>query len=154
MVCPGQAVLLATRSAWPSLSRTGRREVSLYGRPQPGDDLLPDQRDRRREPQDVPRQRQPQPQQLGRRERRPGRSLLGVGAHLTGYRVPDVALERGRLYEALRGGRFVLITPKTSASYEEQGTARKDRLTVEHWASDCPHVKTAAGGARHSPGAP
>ncbi|MEV2212654.1 FAD-dependent oxidoreductase [Streptomyces sp. NPDC050997] len=59
------------------------------------------------------------------------------GAHrLTGTRVPDVALESGRLYEALRGGRFVLITPKTSASYEEQGAARKDRLTVEHWASD------------------
>ena len=55
------------------------------------------------------------------------------GAHrLTGTRVPDVALEGGRLYEALRGGRFVLITPD---AYEGQGT-RKDRLAVEHWASD------------------
>jgi 2-polyprenyl-6-methoxyphenol hydroxylase-like FAD-dependent oxidoreductase len=59
------------------------------------------------------------------------------GAHrLTGTRVPDVALESGRLYEALRGGRFVLITPKTFESYEDQGAARKDRLAVEHWASD------------------
>ncbi|GAA3824196.1 FAD-dependent monooxygenase [Streptomyces coacervatus] len=55
------------------------------------------------------------------------------GTHrLTGTRVPDVALEGGRLYEALRGGRFVLITPQ---AYEDQGT-RKDRLTVERWAGD------------------
>ncbi|MDN3022852.1 FAD-dependent monooxygenase [Streptomyces sp. S.PB5] len=55
------------------------------------------------------------------------------GTHrLTGTRVPDAALESGRLYEALRGGRFVLITPE---AYEGQG-ARKDRLTVERWASD------------------
>ncbi|MGW3036022.1 FAD-dependent monooxygenase [Streptomyces sp. NPDC001178] len=55
------------------------------------------------------------------------------GAHrLTGTRVPDVALEGGRLYETLRGGRFVLITPE---SYEDQG-ARKDRLAVQRWASD------------------
>ncbi|WP_329339145.1 FAD-dependent monooxygenase [Streptomyces sp. NBC_00663] len=55
------------------------------------------------------------------------------GAHrLTGTRVPDVALTGGRLYEALRGGRFVLITPR---AYDDQG-ARKDRLTVERWASD------------------
>ncbi|WP_405872693.1 FAD-dependent monooxygenase [Streptomyces sp. NBC_00005] len=55
------------------------------------------------------------------------------GSHrLTGTRVPDVALQGGRLYEALRGGRFVLITPE---AHEEQG-ARKDRLAVERWASD------------------
>ena len=55
------------------------------------------------------------------------------GAHrLTGTRVPDLALEGGRLYESLRGGRFVLITPE---AYEGQGT-RKDRLAVEHWAGD------------------
>ncbi|MFD8303540.1 FAD-dependent monooxygenase [Streptomyces sp. NPDC059690] len=55
------------------------------------------------------------------------------GAHrLTGARVPDVALEGGRLHEALRGGRFVLITPEP---YAGRGT-RKDRLTVERWASD------------------
>jgi 2-polyprenyl-6-methoxyphenol hydroxylase-like FAD-dependent oxidoreductase len=59
------------------------------------------------------------------------------GAHrLTGTRVPDVALESGRLYEALRGGRFVLISPKTCDSYEGRGAARKDRLALEHWASD------------------
>jgi hypothetical protein len=58
------------------------------------------------------------------------------GAHrLTGTRVPDVALEGGRLHEALRGGRFVLITPRAFASYEDQGAARKDRLAVERWAS-------------------
>ncbi|MFE6200792.1 FAD-dependent monooxygenase [Streptomyces sp. NPDC057838] len=54
------------------------------------------------------------------------------GAHrLTGRRVPDVALEGGRLYEALRGGRFVLITP---GAYRDGGT-REDRLAVEHWRS-------------------
>ncbi|MFC3577606.1 FAD-dependent monooxygenase [Streptomyces yaanensis] len=53
------------------------------------------------------------------------------GAHaLVGKRIPDVTLTTGRLYEALRGGRFVLITPQP---YEADG--RKDRLTVEHWAS-------------------
>ncbi|MFV8183545.1 FAD-dependent monooxygenase [Streptomyces sp. AF1B] len=55
------------------------------------------------------------------------------GAHrLTGTRVADLPLEGGRLYEALRGGRFVLITPKA----HEDGGARKDRLAVEHWMSD------------------
>ncbi|WP_128802901.1 MULTISPECIES: FAD-dependent monooxygenase [unclassified Streptomyces] len=55
------------------------------------------------------------------------------GAHrLTGTRVADLPLEGGRLHEALRGGRFVLITPK---AYEDGG-ARKDRLAVEHWMSD------------------
>lgn len=55
------------------------------------------------------------------------------GAHrLTGSRVPDVALaDGGRLYEALRGGRFVLITPE---AYEERG-AREDRLALARWAS-------------------
>ncbi|MEU0743813.1 FAD-dependent monooxygenase [Streptomyces sp. NPDC006134] len=40
------------------------------------------------------------------------------GSHpLTGRRVPDVALAAGgRLHEALRGGRFVLITPKSHGS--------------------------------------
>ncbi|MGI5375450.1 FAD-dependent monooxygenase [Streptomyces sp. CA-251387] len=58
------------------------------------------------------------------------------GSHrLVGTRVPDVALESGRLYEALRGGRFVLITPEAPTAYDGQG-ARKDRLTVERWASD------------------
>ena len=55
------------------------------------------------------------------------------GAHrLVGTRAPDIFLANGgRLYEALRGGRFVLITPEP---YEGEG-ARKDRLAVERWAS-------------------
>ncbi|MEV7082724.1 FAD-dependent monooxygenase [Streptomyces sp. NPDC093516] len=54
------------------------------------------------------------------------------GAHrLTGRRVPDVALAGGRLYEALRGGRFVLIAPP---EYRDGG-GRADRLAVEHWRS-------------------
>ncbi|OIJ95897.1 FAD-dependent monooxygenase [Streptomyces monashensis] len=56
------------------------------------------------------------------------------GAHrLTGTRVPDVALAGGgRLYEALRGGRFVLIAPEPCAA----DPGRTGRLTVAHWASD------------------
>ncbi|WP_432191130.1 FAD-dependent monooxygenase [Streptomyces sp. bgisy027] len=54
------------------------------------------------------------------------------GAHrLVGTRIPDVALESGRLYEALRGGRFVLITPETRYEHDHQ-----DRLTVERWAGE------------------
>ncbi|WP_328747548.1 FAD-dependent monooxygenase [Streptomyces sp. NBC_00285] len=55
------------------------------------------------------------------------------GAHpLTGTRVPDMPLADGaRLYEALRGGRFVLITPE---GHDDQ-SSRKDRVTVERWAS-------------------
>ncbi|MGW5249789.1 FAD-dependent monooxygenase [Streptomyces sp. NPDC004129] len=55
------------------------------------------------------------------------------GAHrLTGTRVPDVPLAGGiRLYEALRGGRFVLITPQRYAA----GPHRAGRLAVAHWAS-------------------
>ncbi|MEU1179237.1 FAD-dependent monooxygenase [Streptomyces sp. NPDC005820] len=57
------------------------------------------------------------------------------GAHrLTGTRVPDLALAGGgRLYEALRGGRFVLVTPADDA---DPTPARKDRLTVGHWAGE------------------
>ncbi|WP_328771561.1 aromatic-ring hydroxylase C-terminal domain-containing protein [Streptomyces sp. NBC_00286] len=60
------------------------------------------------------------------------------GAHpMTGRRVPDVALQNGRLYEALRGGRFVLITPADTAGAPAGDTGgRKDRLTVASWASD------------------
>ncbi|MGW2635412.1 FAD-dependent monooxygenase [Streptomyces sp. NPDC001348] len=56
------------------------------------------------------------------------------GAHrLTGTRVPDVRLaDGGRLHEALRGGRFVLITPD---KYED-GPGRADRLAVARWASE------------------
>ncbi|PZG82158.1 FAD-dependent oxidoreductase [Streptomyces sp. NTH33] len=55
------------------------------------------------------------------------------GAHrLVGTRVPDVALASGgRLYEALRGGRFVLIAPRT----HPVGRDRSGRLTAERWAS-------------------
>ncbi|MFC8512422.1 FAD-dependent monooxygenase [Streptomyces sp. NPDC057257] len=72
--------------------------------------------------------------------RRMAEQLTGIGyrypaprgAHrLTGTRVPDVALKSGRLYEALRGGRFVLITPEPP----QDQSVRKDRLTVEQWAS-------------------
>ncbi|GAA4998084.1 FAD-dependent monooxygenase [Streptomyces siamensis] len=52
------------------------------------------------------------------------------GSHpLVGRRVPDLALRSGRLYEALRGGRFVLIAPRPLTA---QG--RADRLAVERWA--------------------
>ncbi|MET7570231.1 FAD-dependent monooxygenase [Streptomyces sp. NPDC005492] len=56
------------------------------------------------------------------------------GAHrLVGTRVPDLALtDGGRLYEALRGGRFVLVTPQ---DYDTKD-ARDGRLAAEHWASD------------------
>ncbi|MBA2949269.1 FAD-dependent monooxygenase [Streptomyces himalayensis] len=57
------------------------------------------------------------------------------GAHpLTGKRVPDVALEGGRLYEALRGGKFVLITAADATAIDAGD--RKDRLTVTRWTSD------------------
>ncbi|MGX4692204.1 FAD-dependent monooxygenase [Streptomyces sp. JNUCC 63] len=55
------------------------------------------------------------------------------GAHrLVGARVPDVALAGGgRLYEALRGGRFVLIAPRA----HPVGQDRSGRLTAKRWAS-------------------
>ncbi|MCT7353982.1 FAD-dependent monooxygenase [Streptomyces sp. 15-116A] len=60
------------------------------------------------------------------------------GAHrLTGTRVPDVELAGGRrLYEALRGGRFVLITPRSLEEPYESRDDREDLPAVEHWASD------------------
>jgi 2-polyprenyl-6-methoxyphenol hydroxylase-like FAD-dependent oxidoreductase len=57
------------------------------------------------------------------------------GAHrLVGTRIPDVALESGRLYEALRGGRFVLITPRTPKTPYDRD--HQDWLTVQRWADD------------------
>ncbi|WAL95542.1 FAD-dependent monooxygenase [Streptomyces sp. Je 1-369] len=51
------------------------------------------------------------------------------GAHpLVGRRISDVALEEGRLYEALRAGEFVLISPRGEKS--ETG-----RAVQAHWAS-------------------
>ncbi|MFF0969591.1 FAD-dependent monooxygenase [Streptomyces sp. NPDC003703] len=56
-----------------------------------------------------------------------------LGAHrLVGSRVPDVALAGGgRLYEALRGGRFVLLSPDA----REVAPERAARLTATRWAS-------------------
>ena len=80
-------------------------------------------------------------QAVGPARRRVAGQVTGIGfrypaprgAHpLTGTRVPDVALAGGsRLYEALRGGRFVLITPE---GYEA-GSGRADGPVVAHWAS-------------------
>ncbi|RMI88532.1 FAD-dependent oxidoreductase [Streptomyces sp. ZS0098] len=62
------------------------------------------------------------------------------GAHpLVGTRVPDVTLKSGnRLYEALRGGHFVLIAPPTVQL--PHLTAPDDKPAtppaVEHWADD------------------
>jgi 2-polyprenyl-6-methoxyphenol hydroxylase-like FAD-dependent oxidoreductase len=60
------------------------------------------------------------------------------GAHPSvGTRATDIPLRSGRLYEALRGGRFVLIAPQP---YEagETGRAgeRAGRLAVERWAGE------------------
>ncbi|UUU22135.1 FAD-dependent monooxygenase [Streptomyces sp. DSM 40750] len=58
------------------------------------------------------------------------------GAHrLVGTRVPDVTLTTGRLYESLRGGRFVLITPRATDQPYARGD-REDRLAVACWTSD------------------
>ncbi|WP_320778422.1 FAD-dependent oxidoreductase [Streptomyces sp. CRN 30] len=58
------------------------------------------------------------------------------GSHrLVGTRVPDVALKGGRLYEALRGGRFVLITPQPPHRDAAELPAPGARLAVESWAS-------------------
>jgi 2-polyprenyl-6-methoxyphenol hydroxylase-like FAD-dependent oxidoreductase len=52
------------------------------------------------------------------------------GAHrLTGKRAPDTELDRGRLYETLRAGKFVLILPR-EAGFDVSG--RADRLVVAH----------------------
>ncbi|GGX13643.1 FAD-dependent monooxygenase [Streptomyces chartreusis] len=57
------------------------------------------------------------------------------GAHrLVGTRVPDVALESGRLYEALRGGRFVLIAPRALPEPYGIRAGREDLPAVERWA--------------------
>ncbi len=61
------------------------------------------------------------------------------GAHpLAGRRVPDLALREGRLYETLRDGRFVLVTPAGTAADPAAAAAAgalKDRLDVVSWAS-------------------
>ncbi|WP_234363174.1 FAD-dependent monooxygenase [Streptomyces formicae] len=51
------------------------------------------------------------------------------GAHpLVGRRAPDVALKEGRLYEALREGRFVLVAP-------EGAPLPTGRAVAAHWTS-------------------
>ncbi|MFF9058290.1 FAD-dependent monooxygenase [Streptomyces sp. NPDC014882] len=59
------------------------------------------------------------------------------GAHrLTGARVPDVTFaDGGRLYEAQRGGRFVLVVPPgVHGAHDGPDGPREDRLAVRHWA--------------------
>lgn len=49
----------------------------------------------------------------------------GPGAHrLTGTRVPDLALTEGRLYELLREGEFVLVTPEDARGAKTLADAR------------------------------
>lgn len=56
------------------------------------------------------------------------------GAHrLAGKRVPDAELVPGRLYELLRGGRFVLMLPR-STTYD--GADIEDRLVVARRGDD------------------
>ncbi|GGV32618.1 FAD-dependent oxidoreductase [Streptomyces longisporoflavus] len=56
------------------------------------------------------------------------------GSHrMAGHRAPDIALKEGRLYEALREGEFVLITP-ADTGYD--GGDAAPRAVVTHWASD------------------
>lgn len=79
---------------------------------------------------------------VGPARRRMLGQLTGIGykypaprsAHpLTGTRTPDVTFaDGGRLYESLRGGRFVLIAPADALNTLD---TRKERLTVERWAS-------------------
>ncbi|MFD4603614.1 FAD-dependent monooxygenase [Streptomyces sp. NPDC058464] len=59
------------------------------------------------------------------------------GAHrLTGTRAPDLALAGGgRLYEALRGGRFVLVTPDPDPDPGRGPRYGDDRLAVARWRS-------------------
>ncbi|MFI8435910.1 FAD-dependent monooxygenase [Streptomyces sp. NPDC079020] len=58
--------------------------------------------------------------------------LSGIGyAYGPGVRrVPDIRLQEGRLYEALRAGKFVRVLPRGQA---DPGDAR---TAVVHWASD------------------
>ncbi|MCX4676949.1 FAD-dependent monooxygenase [Streptomyces sp. NBC_01433] len=58
--------------------------------------------------------------------------LSGIGyAYGPGVRrVPDIRLQEGRLYEALRAGTFVRVVPR---GQEEPGD---ERTTIVHWASD------------------
>ncbi|TXS40380.1 FAD-dependent oxidoreductase [Streptomyces sp. uw30] len=59
------------------------------------------------------------------------------GAHrLVGTRMPDVALEGGRLYEVLRGGRSVLIAPRAARESYGSRSGGEHLPVVERWASE------------------
>lgn len=75
------------------------------------------------------------------------------GSHpLTGKRAPDLELAEGRLYEVLRRGEFVLVTPRDGGSAAPEGaicahwkSERGSTLLVRPdgyvaWASDRPHA--------------
>ncbi|MER6999955.1 FAD-dependent monooxygenase [Streptomyces sp. NPDC000410] len=56
------------------------------------------------------------------------------GAHrLTGKRAPDLELTEGRLYELLREGRFVLVTPEGEASGASSAPTAPGPVTRAHW---------------------
>ncbi|MFW5417702.1 rifampin monooxygenase [Nocardiopsis sp. CNT-189] len=57
---------------------------------------------------------------------------LGGGHELVGRRMPDIALERGRLYGLMHGGRGLLLD-------------RTGRLSVEGWADRVDHVVDGGG---------
>jgi hypothetical protein len=52
------------------------------------------------------------------------------GSRGAGKRTPDAELKGGRLYEMLRAGKFVLITPEGT---DFDGGGREDRLIVTCW---------------------
>ncbi|MFK8910988.1 FAD-dependent oxidoreductase [Streptomyces sp. YS-3] len=62
----------------------------------------------------------------------------GRGAHrLTGTRVPDLTLTEGRLYELLREGEFVLVTPEDAGAKDTLAArAPGRRLIRAHWRGD------------------
>ncbi|MFD7443793.1 FAD-dependent oxidoreductase [Streptomyces sp. NPDC059909] len=56
------------------------------------------------------------------------------GAHrLTGKRAPDLALAEGRLYELLRKGEFVLITPDDAPATASAAPTVPGPVTRAHW---------------------
>ncbi|MFD7229958.1 FAD-dependent monooxygenase [Streptomyces sp. NPDC059881] len=56
------------------------------------------------------------------------------GAHrTTGRRAPDLDLKEGRLYELLRGGAFVLVTPDGVDAAPPAAPAAPGPVTLAHW---------------------
>jgi hypothetical protein len=84
------------------------------------------------------------------------------GAHrLVGKRTPDHGLASGRVYEALRAGKFVLVQPQGVEAAVPCGRivtahwpdARRDALLVRPdgytaWAADSPEVSEIESAAR------